>query len=162
VEIRSDGELDYPFGILTLLDIVGASVHSGMKQTREQITGRILRALQGRVDILNHPTGRLLQKRPAYEVDLDRVMDIARMRGVALEVNGNPDRLDLNDVNARRAIGKGLFVTLDTDAHSVEGLDLMRFAVATARRGWIERRDVLNALSREELIGYLLRHHKAA
>lgn len=162
VDILQDGSLDYPDELLSLLDWVGVSIHSGMKQPEERMTQRILRALQGRVNVLNHPTGRLLSGRPPYELDLERVMEQARARGVALEVNGTPDRLDLNGSQVRRAIAKGCRLTLDTDAHSVNSLDYMRYAVVTARRGWVQKRDVLNALRREDLLAYLKGHLKAA
>lgn len=162
VDILQDGSLDYPQELLSMLDWIGISVHSGMKQPGERMTQRIVRALQGRVNVLNHPTGRLLSGREPYELDLERVMETARAQGVALEVNGNPDRLDLDGGQVRRAIAKGCQLTLDTDAHSIGSLEYMRYAVATARRGWAEKRNVLNTLRRDELLAYLKGHLKAA
>jgi DNA polymerase (family 10) len=162
VEILNDGRLDYSDELLASFDLVGASLHLGMGQSSEKITKRILSAFRSRVNILNHPTGRLLNQRPPYEVDLGAVFAAAREKGIALEVNGQPSRLDLKDTDARRARDMGISLALDTDSHHAEGLDAMRYAVATARRGWVEKKDVLNTLDLDQLLRYLERERKAA
>ncbi|HBN10086.1 MAG TPA: DNA polymerase/3'-5' exonuclease PolX [Cyanobacteria bacterium UBA8530] len=162
VEILNDGHLDYPDELLASFDLIGASLHLGMGQSSEKITRRILTAFRSRVDILNHPTGRLLNQRPPFEVDLAAVFAAARKRGIALEVNGQPSRLDLKDIDARRARDLGIPLALDTDSHQSGGLDAMRYAVATARRGWVEKKDVINTLDLDQLLQYLGRERKAA
>lgn len=158
VNILPDGSLDYPDDLLAELDMVTVSVHSAFSQSREQMTARILRALRNpHVDILNHPTGRLLLRRPEYEVDLEAVIRAAAENGVALEVNGQPDRLDLDDVWSRRATESGALVVCDSDAHSVRQMEYVRYAVATARRGWVEPKDVLNTLALDRLLTHLAR-----
>ncbi len=156
VDILPEGGLDYPDEVLAEFDVVVAAVHSAFGQPRERMTARIIRALRHPgVDILSHPTGRLLLRRPEYEVDLEAVIRVAAEAGVALEVNGQPDRLDLDDVWARRAKEAGALLACDSDAHSVRQLDHMRFAVATARRGWVTAPDVLNTLPRGRLLAHL-------
>ena len=146
LEIRNDGSLDYPDDVLADLDFVGASAHSGLSQPSERYTQRVLGALRGGlVDVLNHPTGRLIEKREGGALDLGAVIRAAAEGGVALEINGQPDRLDLDDVSARRAAEAGVLLACGSDAHSVSGLDNARFAVAVARRAWLRRQDVLNA-----------------
>lgn len=153
LEIRATGELDFPDEILAAFDLVGASIHSGTKQPPEQITARMLRALANpHVHILNHPSGRLLSRRPPYEFDLDAVIEAARQYGKALEIDGSFDRMDLRDVAARHAHEQGVTLALSSDAHSIEGFDDMRFAVAIARRAWLEPKDVLNTLSPQALL----------
>jgi DNA polymerase (family X) len=147
VDILADGSLDYPQDVLSQLDYVIGSVHTHLKMGREEMTDRVMVALANpELDILGHPTGRLIGRRNPYSVDMDEVMSEASRRGVALEVNGFPDRLDLNDVNCRKAREHGVKVCLGTDAHGLEQLDHIRYALVTARRGWLERGDVLNAL----------------
>jgi DNA polymerase (family 10) len=156
VDILPDGSLDYPDELLAELDLVTASVHSALNQPREQMTARLVRALRNPyVDVLNHPSGRLLPRRPEYEVDLEVVLRAAAAAGVAVEVNGQPDRLDLDDVWARRANELGALLTCDSDAHSARQLDYVRYAVITARRGWAGPRDVLNTLPLDRLRAHL-------
>ncbi len=158
VNILPDGSLDYPEEVLAEFDIVTASVHSAFGQSREQMTGRILRALHNpHVDTLNHPTGRLLLRRSEYEVDMEAVIRVAAETGVALEVNGQPDRLDLDDVWSLRAKQTGALVVCDSDAHSVRQMEYVRYAVATARRGWVGPEDVLNVLALDRLLAHLAR-----
>jgi DNA polymerase (family 10) len=146
VDIKRDGSLDYPDEVLAELDFVVASVHSGWKMDRGAMTTRILKAMENPwVDCIGHPTGRLIGQREPYEVDMDEVLKAAARLGVAMEINAYPDRLDLKDVHARRAKELGVKLMINTDAHSAEQLELMCFGVATARRGWIEAKDVLNA-----------------
>ncbi len=156
VDILQDGSLDLPNEILSKLDIVIASVHSGFNMSQEEMTHRICKALSNPyVDILGHPTGRLLEERNGYPVDIMTVIQKAREEGVALEINAYPQRLDLNDVNAKIAKESGVKLAINTDAHTFGQLDFMVFGVATARRGWIEKEDVINAWEVDELIKWL-------
>ncbi|MDH7509060.1 MAG: DNA polymerase/3'-5' exonuclease PolX [Methanomassiliicoccales archaeon] len=152
VEILSDGRLDYPDSILKDLDIVVAAVHSGFKMSKKEMTERILTAMANDyVTILAHPTGRVIEQRDPYEVDLERIIDEAKGKGVWLEINALPERLDLNDVNAKWAKENGVMMAIGTDAHSLDQLDYMTFGVATARRGWLEKGNVANTLGLKDL-----------
>jgi DNA polymerase (family 10) len=163
VNIRRDGRLDYPDAVLREFDLVTVSVHSGFDQTRETMTARLLAACRRpRVDVLNHPTGRLLGAREAYAVDLEAVLRCAGEEGVAVEINSQPDRLDLDDAWARHAKAAGVTLAIDTDAHAVPQLALMRYGVAVARRAWLEPGDVLNALPLPQLLARLARRRAAA
>lgn len=158
VNIRADGSLDLPDAVLTKLDFVVASVHSAFRQDREIMTQRIVRALGNRgVRALGHPTGRLLSEREPYEVDFDELLRAAREHNVALEINAAPSRLDLNDVHARRVKEAGLPLVINTDTHTLPNFDYIHLGVATARRGWIEKKDVLNALPLKQLLKRLAR-----
>jgi len=153
VDILSDGSLDLSDEVLSHLDIVVAAIHTGFKQPREQITKRILLAMQNpHVDVIAHPTGRLLGSRGPYDVDLDRVMDVAVQTHTALEINAYHERLDLTDIQCIRAKGKGVKISIGTDAHHPEQMWMMNLGVAVARRGWLERGDVLNCLPAHDLI----------
>ncbi|OGC78938.1 MAG: hypothetical protein A2145_06760 [candidate division Zixibacteria bacterium RBG_16_40_9] len=149
VDIRGDGRLDLPDLVLKELDIVVATVHSRFNLPKEQMTKRIVKALENPVvDILGHPTGRLLGKRDPYEVDLDKVIDAALANGKVLELNGSPDRLDLPDIWVRKAKDKGIKIAISTDSHRTEHLqEWMRYGVAYGRRGWLQKEDVVNTLS---------------
>jgi DNA polymerase (family 10) len=152
VEILPDGRLDYDDETLEELDIVVGAVHSRFKMDEKEMTERILAALSNEhLDILAHPTGRLIKRREPYALDLDRVIEAAVDNSVALEINAQPDRLDLNDVNCRKARDAGAMLVISTDAHSLDQLEAMRLGIATARRGWLERKDVLNTLPLKEL-----------
>ncbi len=156
VDIAPDGSLHMDEDILRQLDIVIASVHSAMKMSREEMTKRILKAMENPlVHIIGHPTGRLINQRPPYEVDLEALVERARQTGVALEINGSPERLDLNDENARYAKEAGVLLSLGTDAHHDDHLDFMRFAVAVARRAWCEPANILNTRPYEQLRDWL-------
>jgi len=145
VNILPDGTLDYPDEILELFDLVIVSVHSALDLPRDRMTARLLRAIRHpAADILGHPTGRLLPNRPPYDVDLEQILRAAADYRVAVEINGQPDRLDLDDVWSRRAIELGALVSTNSDAHAVRQLEHMRYAIATARRGWVEARHVVN------------------
>ncbi len=158
VDIRGDGTLDFPDAILRQLDLVLVSVHSRFKMTREEMTARIVRAVQHPlVHMLAHPTGRLIGERGAYEVDMEAVLAAARAAGVAVEINASPSRLDLNDLHARRAKELGIPVAINTDAHSIGQLDYMRFGVSVARRGWLAPKDVLNTWPEQQLLSWLER-----
>jgi DNA polymerase (family X) len=146
MDIRADGTLDLPDAALETLDFVTASVHSAFKQDKEKMTRRIIRAIENpNVDCIGHLTGRLLGRREGYAVDVDAVLKAAAKTGTAIELNANPLRLDLTDQACRRAKELGVKVVINTDAHNTEDLQLMRYGVATAQRGWLEKPDLLNA-----------------
>lgn len=161
VNIRSDGSLDYGDEVLRELHIVTASIHSAFDQPREKMTERTIRAIRHRyVDVLNHPTGRIIGEREPYDIDLNAVLDAAAETGTAVEINSSPGRLDLDDVWAMRAKGLGVLLAINTDAHSPGGLDTIRYGVAVARRAWLQKQDVLNTLPLDELMARLARFHK--
>ena len=146
VDILEDGTLDLPDSALAKLDVVIAAVHSRFELPRAKQTARILKALDHpRVHILAHPTGRLLEAREPYDVDMQQIIRKAKARGIALEVNAHPQRLDLSDTFCRMAKDEGALLAINSDAHSTFELDMLRFGVGQARRGWLERKDVLNA-----------------
>ena len=145
VDIRRDGSLDLPDDVLDELDWVQLSLHAGQREPRRQLTARVVEAMRHpSVRCLSHPKGRIINHRPPNALDLEEVLLAAREHGVALEVNGLPDRLDLSGPDARTAVEAGVDLVLSTDAHSVRGLENMRLAVATARRGWATPAHVLN------------------
>jgi DNA polymerase (family 10) len=144
-DILPEGSLDYPDDVLAQMDLVVAAVHSRFKQPRAEMTRRICRALENPyVNILAHPTGRLIGAREPYDVDLEAVFAAARRHGKALEINSYPERLDLNDVHARRAREMGVLLAINTDTHALDQLDAMRLGVATARRAWVGPAEVIN------------------
>ena len=156
VDIIGDGKLDYPDSLLKQFDIVLASVHSRMTMPADEMTARLLRALENPyVRILGHPTGRLLLKRDPFLFDVETVFKKAREEGVILELNGNPERLDLSDRHVRLAHDRGMKIIISTDAHSPDHFKFMRFGVMTARRGWMEKKDVLNTQPPEKLLAAL-------
>jgi DNA polymerase (family 10) len=156
VDIKGDGSLDFPDEILRQLDLVLVSVHSRFKMSREEMTARIVRAVQHPlVHILGHPTGRLIGERAAYEVDMEAVLKAAQAAGTAVEINASPSRLDLNDLHARRAKDLGLPIVISTDAHTISQLEYMRFGVCVARRAWLTSKDVLNTLPERQLFSWL-------
>ena len=152
VDILEDGSLDLPDSVLRRLDLVVGAIHSHLDFPQGKQTERLLRAMDNRyLNIIAHPTGRLINERPASAVDMERVMRGAVARGCYLEVNAQPDRLDLTDVHCRLAKQLGLKVAISTDAHATVELDFMRFGVDQARRGWLEPEDVLNTRPLSEL-----------
>ncbi|HWW46957.1 MAG TPA: DNA polymerase/3'-5' exonuclease PolX [Xanthobacteraceae bacterium] len=152
VDILKDGSLDLPDTSLAKLDVVVASVHSFFDLPREAQTDRIIRAMQNpRVSILGHPTGRLIGERAPYDLDMDRVIAAARDLGCHLEINAEPDRLDLNDIHAHAAKEAGVKLAISTDAHSVHAFRYMRFGIDQARRGWLTADDVINTRPLREL-----------
>jgi DNA polymerase (family 10) len=156
VDILGDGKLDYPDDLLKQFDIVLASIHSRMTQPGEEMTARLLRALENPyVRILGHPTGRQILRRDPFNFDLEKVFDAARKAGVILEINANPERLDLCDRHAKLARDKSIKVVISTDAHAPDHLNLMRYGVTTARRGWMEKKDVVNTLPSDQLLASL-------
>jgi len=145
VDILADGSLDYADEVLGQLDFVVASVHSGLGGTREKVTKRVLRAMENPyVNCIGHPTGRMINVREAMDLDMKSVIAQAVGTGTALEVNASPLRLDLKDIHCRMAVEAGARLIINTDAHDAEGLNQMRFGVATAQRGWVEKSKVLN------------------
>lgn len=156
LDIKSDGGLDLPDEILKRLDIVVASVHSGFKQPRERLTARIVGAMRNPyVSVIAHPTGRLIGEREAYEVDMDEILRTAKETGTAIEINAYPLRLDLNDAYAKKAKEEGIPLAVSTDAHISSQYDFMRYGVAVARRGWLEKNDVINTMRYKELRAFL-------
>jgi DNA polymerase (family 10) len=156
VEIRADGSLDFPDEVLAGLDIVCASLHSGLRQPREQVTQRLLNVMRNpHVDLIGHPSGRLIPNREGADLDMDAILAAAAENHLALEINAHPARLDLDDVYSRRAIDMGILLAINTDAHSDGDFDMLHFGVATARRGWVSAKDVLNTWETEKLIGWL-------
>jgi len=156
VEIRADGSLDFPDQALAELDVVIASIHSGLRQPREKITARLLSAMRNpHVDIIGHPTGRMLPDREGADLDMEAVLAAASQYGVALEINAHPSRLDLDDIYARRAAEMGVLLSINTDAHAAADLDMLFYGVATARRGWVEARQVINCWQADQLLAWL-------
>jgi DNA polymerase (family 10) len=151
--IMPDGSMDIKDEALAQLDFVIAGVHSQFKMSREKMTERIITALKNpHVDIISHPTGRILKRRDEYEVDLGQVLEAARDYHKVLEINSYPERLDLNDINILRAKKLGVRMVINTDTHQVSQLHLMKFGVAQARRGWAERGDIINTWPAGELL----------
>lgn len=158
VDILEDGRLDLADFVLKQLDLTVCSVHSKFNLSREKQTERIIRALDNPFcSILGHPSGRLINERRPYDVDMERLINAAKERECALELNGHPDRLDLSDINCRMAKEAGVKIAVSTDAHSKTDLSLMRFGVAQARRGWLKAEDVLNTRRLPDLLKALRR-----
>ncbi len=163
VSIRRDGTLEYTDAVLSMFDFVVVSVHGAFDQPREEMTARVLRAIRHpSVDVLGHPLGRKLAEREEIALDLDAVSREARLRNVALEIDSQPERLDLTDTWARRAKEAGVLIAIDSDAHAADQLGLLRYGIATARRGWVESRHVLNALPLKALQARQRAHRAAA
>ena len=148
VDILKDGSLDFPDELLAQLDIVVASVHAGFSMTEAEMTDRVIRAVENPyVTIIGHPTGRLLGRRPGYAINLEAVIDAAAAHCVALEINAAPSRLDLEPSAVRLARARGVLLSVNTDAHTVPDLERVLFGINVARRGWLEKSDVLNTYS---------------
>jgi DNA polymerase (family 10) len=153
INILKDGALDIKNETLKKLDVVSIAVHSNFKMTKKQMTERIIKAMKNPyVNILFHPTGRLIGKRPPYEIDIDAIIKAAKEYGVALEVNAFPERLDLCDLHIRKAIEAGVKLTIDSDAHTPHHLEFLNLGIAQARRGWAKKSDVLNTLPVDEFL----------
>jgi DNA polymerase (family 10) len=156
VEIDSEGKLDLPNNLLKDLDFVIASIHSGFKQGGEKITSRIISAISNdSVNAIGHPTNRLLLKREPYEVNFGKVYEAAEEKGVSLEINSFPSRLDLTDIEVQKAKEYNVRFALGTDSHNREHLRFMEFGIANAKRGWLEVKDFLNTMVIDELEKYL-------
>jgi DNA polymerase (family 10) len=152
-DVRRDGTLDLPDAVLVELDWVMASVHGGQRMPARELTKRTVEAMRNpHVRCLSHPKGRIINHRPENALDLDRVFEVALRTGVALEVNGLPDRLDLRGEHVRRAVEAGVEIVVSTDAHSVRGLGNMELAVHTARRGWATAADIVNTRPLEDVL----------
>lgn len=152
VDILGDGTLDYPRKVLDELDFAVMSVHSKFKMDEKAMTERILSGLSDdKVKVFAHPTGRLIGQRASYTFDFEKVALAAKDSGIALEINSFPERLDLNDLNVKRAIEIGARISIDSDAHSPDQMELVKYGIATARRGWAKRTDVINAMSLADL-----------
>ncbi len=154
VDIKSDFSMDYTDEILKELDIVVGAIHSKFSQDRETMTKRIITAMENpNVDIIAHPTGRILRKREPYDVDMEKLMETAKDTGTILELNSFPNRLDLKDVHCRMAKDYGVFVAISTDSHDAMQMGtVIKYGVATARRGWLEAKDVVNTKGLDELM----------
>lgn len=156
VDILTDGSLDFDDDILKELDVVIASVHSGFKQDRKTLTRRIINACYNPyVNIIAHPTGRILGRRDPYDVDMDIVLEAAAATDTVLEINSSPDRLDLNDFMVRRANDLGIKIAINTDAHDKEALTDMKYGVWVARRGWLTAQSVINTYPLKQLLDFL-------
>ena len=152
VDILDDGTLDLPDKVLKELDIVVCSIHYKFNLSREKQTERILRAMDNPYfNILGHPTGRLINEREPYSLDMERIFKKAKENNCILEINAQPSRLDLNDINSRAAKDMGVKLVISTDAHSTGQFEYMRFGIGQARRGWIEKKNVINTRNLDEL-----------
>ncbi len=153
VDILPDGTMDYPDAVLKEIDIVLASVHSNFTMNRREMTKRIITAMKNKyVTVLAHPTGRLIGERDPYEVDMEQVLMAAKDTGTFIELNAYPARLDLDDIHCRKAKELGILIAITTDSHSTSQFENIRYGVLTARRGWLEKKDILNTLPYEKLV----------
>ena len=154
--ILSDGSIDISDEALAKLDYVIAGVHSQMKMTKEKMTERIIKAMENpNVDIISHPTGRILKQRDEYEIDFAKILKVAKETGTILEINANPYRLDLNDKNIRKAKEIGVKMIINTDAHQKEQMNFMEYGIFQARRGWAAKNDIINCWSAEKMLSML-------
>jgi DNA polymerase (family 10) len=153
VDIRGDGRMDFPDDLLKKMDIVVASIHSGFRQSRQQIMNRMESAMKNPyVSVIAHPTGRLIGERDPYDVDIHKLLSMAKDTGTAIEINAYPLRLDLNDIHAKMAKEMGVRVVISTDTHITRQFDYMAYGVSIARRGWMEKKDVLNSMAYPSLM----------
>jgi DNA polymerase (family 10) len=158
VEILADGTLGVPDAALAELDVVVASIHSGLRQDRETITARCLKAIRNpHVDILGHPTGRMIGARPPSDLDMEQVLQACAETDTVVEINAHPSRLDVSDVYARRAVELGCKIAINSDAHEVEGMEMMEYGIAVARRAWLTAADVVNTRPPAEMLALLKR-----
>ena len=156
VNIMPDGTLDIDDETLAKLDIVGAAVHSKFNMSEKDMTARIKRAMENpNVDIIFHPTGRLIQKREAYKVDMDDLLKTAKRTKTVMEIDAFPDRLDLKDEYIRKAVEMGVKLSIDTDAHVLVHLQYLKYGIGQARRGWAEKKDIINTRSWQEMLKLL-------
>jgi DNA polymerase (family X) len=156
VDIKKDGSLDLEDYVLAELDVVVASIHSYMNMDRQEMTARYLKAIENPyTQIIAHPTGRLVLRREAFAYDMEAVLDACAKHGVVMECNAYPDRLDLSDVHLRLAKQRGVKIVISTDSHATSNLKYMKYGVTTARRGWIEKKDVINTLPLEQFLAAL-------
>jgi DNA polymerase (family X) len=156
VEVHRDGSLDFDDETLAALDVVVASLHSGLRQPRDELTSRLIRVLGNpNVDIIAHPSGRLIERREGGDFDWDRVFAVAAQTGTALEINADPARLDLDPGHAHRASQVGCLITINCDAHHPSGFSLMEYGVAMARRAWLKPDQILNCWSQTRILDWL-------
>ncbi len=156
LNIDNDGNVDFDEDFLARFDVVTASIHSGFNQSREQLTERALTVLNNPyVDILGHPSGRIIMRRPPFKIDMIKVIDEAAKNNKVLELNSYPDRLDLNDEHLKEAKIKGVKIAICTDAHLADHMDYIFYGIAQARRGWLSKEDVINTFSLKKLLSYL-------
>ena len=155
-DILKDGSMDLPDKILAKLDVVGASVHSFFNLSREEQTKRIIRVMENpNVDIIFHPTGRLINKRDAYKLDMDEIIKFAKKTGTILEIDAFPDRSDLKDEYIRKCVEAGVNMSIDSDAHSIHHFEFLEYGIAQARRGWASKNDIINTQSLDGLLKFL-------
>jgi DNA polymerase (family X) len=153
MDIGLDGSLDFPDEVLKKLDIVVAAIHSGFNQSKEQLTARLVAAMRNPwVSVIAHPTGRLIGEREAYDIDMETLLRVAGETGTALEINSYPLRLDLNDVQVRRAKELGVTLVISSDLHVINQFDTLHYGISVAQRGWLEKGDLLNTLELPELL----------
>lgn len=158
VDIKSDGTLDISNEVLQRLDIVIAAIHSGLKQDRKQLTERLRKAMENPlVNIIAHPTGRIIGYREPYDIDVQEIIQIASKTNTALEINASPERMDLNDIYVKSAKEQGVMLSIGTDAHQISSLDDIDYGLAIARRGWLEKENLLNTFSLQQLKKWLKR-----
>ncbi|OGV99127.1 MAG: DNA polymerase III [Nitrospinae bacterium RIFCSPLOWO2_02_FULL_39_110] len=158
VDIKTDGTLDFPEKLLKELDIVVAAIHIGFKEDEETITNRVVSAMENPyVNIIAHPTGRLISSREPYKLNIKKMFEVSVETGTAIEINAFYDRLDLNDVHCKMAKGMGVKMAIGTDAHHGSQLQMMEYGLGVARRGWLEKRDLINTMSYKELMEWLNR-----
>jgi DNA polymerase (family 10) len=151
-----DGSIDIKDDALAKLDYVIAGIHSNFKMAKKEMTERIIKAMQNpNVDIISHPTGRILKKRDEYQIDFDKILKTAKDTGAVLEINGWPERLDLNDQKIRKAKEAGVKMVINTDSHNREHLRFMEFGISQARRGWAEKKDIINCWALEKFLKFL-------
>jgi DNA polymerase (family 10) len=156
VNIMKDGSLDIPNNILDKLDVVGAAIHSNFTQPVEVQTDRLIRAAQNpSVDIIFHPTGRIINKRDGYPVNIEKLINTAKDTGTILEVDAHYNRLDLKDDHIRMAVQNGVKLVIDTDAHHYLHFAFLTFGIGQARRGWAKQEDILNTLSVDKMLNSL-------
>lgn len=151
-DVLKDGTLDLPDSILSKLDVVGAGVHSYFNLPRKEQTERIKRAMRNKnVDVLFHPTGRVIQKRDAYDVDMDEIIKEAKETGTVLEIDALPERADLKDEYIRKCVARGVKMSIDSDAHSPLHFQILEYGIAQARRGFAEKKNIVNAWPLERM-----------
>lgn len=156
MEVRNDGRLDFEDDLLESLDFVIAAVHTGLSQPRQQVTDRMLGAIENpHVDMIAHPTGRLIGRRTGGDFDMAAIIQAAAKTGTILEINAHPSRLDLKDTYVRMALENGVKLAINTDAHHIDQLQLMHFGVSTGRRGWAEPKNIVNSWGYDDLIAHI-------
>jgi len=149
---KKNGEFDVKDSFLKEADVVLASVHSSFRMSKKDMTKRVVKAIENKhTNILSHPTGRKIQKKEPINLDLEKVIDVAKENNVSLEINAYPERLDLNDVNVKLAVNNGAKVSIGTDAHRKDHLRYYKLGIAVARRGWAEKKDTINTYSLKRL-----------